>query len=394
MRESLSYATLVGLVAYSAIATDLYLPAIPAMVAELDASDPDGQLTLSIFMVGIGLGQLLFGPLSDYYGRLPVVTAGTLLFIAASLVCAAAINIDMLWLARLVQGIAASSGPVIARAMVRDRYHGNDAARVMSTLGAAMAVVPLVAPTLGSLLLVWIDWRATFVALGVFAVAVLLGLRGFSESAPAIGEGDIRILAVVRRFGTFLSDPRFLGYLLCGAASFAGIFAYLSTVSFFLYDVFAVKPANFGYAFAISVLGFMVGSLVSSALVHRLGPDRTMMLGCLLSLGGAMALVLLAQSPVLQTAALAGACWLVFFGIGLTFANASMGAVSLYPREAGAASAAYGFVHANLAAVVGLIAGDTYDGSLVPTALVMLGCALGAVVGLLMTLRFRVREEA
>ena len=135
--ETLTYITLVSLVAYAAIATDLYLPAIPYMIVDLGGTTSDGQLTLSVFMVGLALGQLVFGPLSDHFGRIPVVRAGTLLFLVTSVLCALAADFGVMWVMRGLQGMAAASGPVIARAIVRDRYEGNRAAQVMSTLSAA-----------------------------------------------------------------------------------------------------------------------------------------------------------------------------------------------------------------------------------------------------------------
>lgn len=375
MNERIAYATLVGLVAYSAVATDLYLPAIPAIVAEFSASEADGQLTLSMFMLGMAVGQLIFGPLSDYFGRMPVVIAGTIFFILTSIACALASSMELMWLARLVQGIAASSGPVIARAIVRDRYHGNRAAQVMSMLGAAMAVVPLIAPTLGSWILVLFDWRATYVALAVFALLVLWGLRRFEESAPAIGEGSIGILRVLRLFSTCLANRQFIGYQICGTASFSAILAYLSTVAFFMRDVFELPPQYFGYAFAVSVAGFMVGALLCSRLVLHLGMNTTLTTGIALSLLASFSQWLLAGAEDLHVTALAASSFMIFFGIGLTSANSAMGAVSLFPHTAGAASAVYGFVHSTSAAVVGYLAGQYYDGTLLPTASVMLICA-------------------
>ena len=165
MKERIAFATLVGLVAYAAVATDLYLPAIPAIIGEFGRSEADGQLTLSLFMVGIAVGQLIFGPLSDYYGRLPVVLAGTVLFMGTSIACALSPSMEFMWAARLAQGLAAASGPVIARAMVRDRYQGNRAAQVMSILAGAMAVIPLIAPTVGSWLLIISDFDFNSVVL-------------------------------------------------------------------------------------------------------------------------------------------------------------------------------------------------------------------------------------
>ena len=154
MPELISRLALIALVACSAVSTDLYLSGIPGLISELGASHADGQLTLSLFMVGFAFGQLLFGPLSDYYGRIPVVTAGLALYCIASLGCAIAPGMNLLLAARLVQGLGAASGPGIARAIVRDRYQARDAARVMAQLAAAMAVVPLVAPVISAVLVV------------------------------------------------------------------------------------------------------------------------------------------------------------------------------------------------------------------------------------------------
>lgn len=382
MNERIAYATLVGLVAYAAVATDLYLPALPAIVAEFGATEAQGQITLSLFMVGMAGGQLVFGPLSDYYGRLPVVVVGTLLFIATSVACALTTSMELMWLARLLQGLAAASGPVIARAIVRDRYQGNRAAQVMSMLGAAMAVVPLIAPTIGSWLLVFADWRATYLALAVFGIAVLLGLRQFQESAPAIGEGSIGILRVLGLFGTCLRNPRFVGYQICGTASYSSILAYLSTVSFFMIDVFALPPQYFGYAFAVSVAGFMVGALLCSRLVVHIGMDNTLALGMALTFGAAVGQWLFATTDTLHTEALAACSFTVFFGIGLTSANAAMGAVSLFPKVAGAASAIFGFMHAVIAAATGFLAGQLYDGTLLPTTSIMLASSALGLLGI------------
>ncbi len=382
MNERIAYATLVGLVAYAAVATDLYLPALPAIVSEFGATEAQGQMTLSLFMLGMAGGQLVFGPLSDYYGRLPVVVVGTLLFIATSAACALTTSMELMWLARLLQGLAAASGPVIARAIVRDRYQGNRAAQVMSMLGAAMAVVPLIAPTIGSWLLVFADWRATYLALAVFGIAVLLGLRQFQESAPAIGEGSIGILRVLGLFGTCLRNPRFIGYQICGTASYSSILAYLSTVSFFMIDVFALPPQYFGYAFAVSVAGFMVGALLCSRLVIHIGMDNTLALGMALTFGAAMGQWLFANADTLRTEALAACSFTLFFGIGLTSANAAMGAVSLFPQVAGAASAIFGFVHAVVAAATGFLAGQLYDGTLLPTTSIMFASSAVGLLGI------------
>ena len=206
---------MVGLVAYAAVATDLYLPAIPYMVSDLGATASQGQLTLSVFMVGLATGQLIFGPLSDQFGRLPVVRIGTLLFLITSLLCALVRSMELMWLTRGLQGIAAASGPVVARAIVRDRYEGNRASQVMSVLSGAMAVIPMIAPSLGVLILRFSAWPTVFVALACFALLILIALARFPESVER-GTERLTLSRVLRAFRSMLSTRAFLGYQMAG----------------------------------------------------------------------------------------------------------------------------------------------------------------------------------
>ena len=239
------------------------------MTADLGGSVSDGQLTLSIFMVGVAFGQVVFGPLSDHFGRLPVIRAGTAGFVAFSLISAFAWSMEYMWVARCLHGFAAASGPVVARAIIRDKYEGHRAAQMMAWTSASMATLPLIAPTLGAFIATQFGWRATFLALAVFALLPLAGLSAFDKS---YSEGNrsgakLTLMSVLRTFKDCLTDRRFLAYLVAGTLSFSALFIYLSTVSFFLSDVFDIPTAYFGLAFAISVVGFVIGSLASAQLV-------------------------------------------------------------------------------------------------------------------------------
>ena len=377
-----TFVTLVGLVAFAAIATDLYLPAIPYIIADLGATESQGQLTLSVFMVGLATGQLIFGPLSDQFGRLPVVRIGTVLFLVTSVLCALAWNMEMMWLMRGLQGVAAASGPVIARAIVRDRYEGNRASQVMSVLSGAMAVIPMVAPGIGALILGFSPWPGVFIALALFALLILLALVRFPESATLSVDDRLTFRRVFRAFGSMLSSRSFLGYQMAGSFSFAALFCYLSTVAYFLPDVFDVPTSLFGYAFALTVFGFMTGSLVNASLVMRYGMDITLRAGLVISLASAAGITLLAPVAKQYMPTLAFLSSTFFFGVGLTAANASMGAISLFRSQAGAASAVYGFTHALLASLVGALAGVLYAGRLLEPALILLTCSLLAISAL------------
>ena len=380
--ETLTYITLVSLVAYAAIATDLYLPAIPYMIVDLGGTTSDGQLTLSVFMVGLALGQLVFGPLSDHFGRIPVVKAGTLLFLVTSVLCALAADFGVMWAMRGLQGMAAASGPVIARAMVRDRYEGNRAAQVMSTLSAAMAIIPMIAPSIGALILQFAAWPAVFVALAAFAALVLAALSRLPETTSNTSNERLTLGMVLSSFSEMLRRPSFLGYQMAGSFSFAALFVYLSTVAFFLPDVFNIPTSLFGYAFALTVFGFMTGSLINARLVMRFGMDHTLKAGLTISLLAALLMVLLSANASAHLYAMAALSSIFFLGVGLTASNASMGAISQFANKAGSASAVYGFTHALLASAIGAVAGLLYQGRLLEPALIMLGCAMLAFSGL------------
>ena len=390
-RELLILATITGLLALIPVSTDLYLPAITAMSGELVATVSEGQLTLSLFMIGVALGQLFFGPLSDSFGRVPVVRAGCFVFIAFSLLNSLAWSIESMWVGRIFQGAAAASGAVIARAMIRDLYEGDRAAQIMALTSASMACIPLFAPTIGALIAVELGWRFTFVAQAIFATAVLLGLATFQETAKISNSDERQKLKLKDVFNSFkdcLSNPSFIGYQLSGTFSFCGVFVYISTVAFFLRDVFAVSTEYFGVVFAMTAAGFIIGSLSSSRLVLKWGQDRTLRRGafiCATSTTLALTSLTLSGSDPLLLAVIST---LFFFGVGLIAPNASMGAVSLYPHKAGAASAVYGSIHSVASAAVGALAGATYSGRMLEPIAIMFCCSLGALIGIFVLGRY------
>jgi DHA1 family bicyclomycin/chloramphenicol resistance-like MFS transporter len=325
------------------------------------------------------MAQLAYGPLSDRYGRRPVLLGGLAIYLLSSVACVLAPGIDALIAARFFQALGACAGPVLGRAIVRDIYGPVEAARVLAYLGGAMALAPMLGPMLGGFLTVWSGWRANFVLLAAFSALQLLAtallLQESNTRRDATATQPRRILANYRELAT---APRYLGYLLCFAASYAALFAFISGSSFVLIGVFGFSPQTFGASFGFAVSGYLAGTLIAARLASRLAPRRLVLSGT--------ALGTLAGSVMLLLAVVQAGAWgvllpmfLCMFGTGLVIPNAIAAALAPYPGMAGAASALMGFVQMALAAVVGVAVGHAFDGSAVPMALAVALCGWSAL---------------
>lgn len=375
--------TLVGMVAMTAVSTDLYLSGIPLIVAEFNATEADGQLTLGIFMLGISLGQLVYGPLSDFYGRKPVLYVGLIAYIIASFGCAVALSMEHLLLARLLQALAAASGPVLARAIVTDMYQAQDAARVMATLAASMALIPCIAPVFGSWMLYWFDWRMQFFALMLVGLLVLLCATSLPESRPRQAGERLNFGKITRQFGLSLRHPIFMGYCLIGGAQFGALFSWISMSSFVVIDQLGVRPVYFGYTFAVVVCGYLFGALASSRMVMRLGIDQVIMIGLLFGITSALLMLMLAVLSFYSLAwVLISACG-IFFSTGMMLSNAQVAAISVFPQSAGQASSIFGCIQTGLAAIVGSLATQWYDQTLMPLAMALTAMLALTTLGVL-----------
>lgn len=373
--------TLTALVAYGPVSTDLYLPSLPAM-QDAFATDIAGvQLTLTAFVWGFALAQLVYGPLSDRFGRRPVLLAGLVLFFVASLACLAATRIEELVAGRFLQALGACAGPVIGRAVVRDLYGPLDSGRMLAYMGTAMALVPAVAPSLGGVLEVAFGWRANFIALAVFGTLVLaLTWFGLPESLRERDPTATRPGRVVRNFATLLCHRVFLGCTLAVSAVFAGLFSFISGSPFVLIEVLGLAPDRFGLAFLVAVVGFMGGSFLSGRLLRRLGTPRLVTAGCALCLFGGVSMALLALAGVVSLAAILVPCWFYFSGAGLAVPVGFAAALAPFPRMAGSASSLLGFLQMGLGGAAGMAVGRFHDGTPWPMALAM---ALGGCLALL-----------
>ncbi|MBA1148017.1 multidrug effflux MFS transporter [Ectothiorhodospiraceae bacterium WFHF3C12] len=366
-----------SLVALGPLATDMYLPALPAMGQALGAGAGEMQLTLSVYMAGFAVAQLVCGPLSDRYGRKPVMLGGLGLFAAASIGCALAETVETILLMRLLQALGGATGPVLGRAAVRDIHEPARAAVIMSYVAMIMAVAPALAPTFGGVLLSTFGWPALFVFLAGYAVlaGAVLALALPEPLSPHLRQ-SVRVSALLRSYRIVLSDSGFRVYSLTNALVFGGVFAFLSGASFVLIDSMGVSAAHFGYYFAFIVVGYVSGSFAASRLSQRLGVDRLVLLGAAASAVGGAVMAALAWSQVYAVAAVIVPQMVYMFGVGLVLPQAMAGALAPFPERAGTASALFGFLQMTIASAMGVCVGQLHDGTSRMMALVIAGTGL------------------
>jgi DHA1 family bicyclomycin/chloramphenicol resistance-like MFS transporter len=373
--------TLIGLVAMMAVSTDLYLPAMPQLIDSLGASVSQGQLTLSVFLMGFAIGQLFYGNISDRHGRKPVIYLGLAIYLAGTLGCIFAFDINTLIAARFVQGLGGAAGPVLARAMVADSHDRAEAAKIMASIAGVMALVPAIAPVFGSWLLYLFEWRAHFVTLLIFGVLTLVGIARLQETLKTVSTEPLNLSSIFNQFPRCLSNSSFVGFTLCGGATYAAIFCYISTSSFIIIGLMGLAPEYFGYTFMVVVFGYMSGAMTSSRIVAKKGVIRVLALGQMVGLLAAMLLMTLAIFEVNRLIPLLIAFFMIFMASGLSLAVSQMGAISELPDAVGRASSVFGFLQIAFASLTGYVVGLFYNNTLLPTAIgvavVMLLSAFG-----------------
>lgn len=378
-----------GLVAALApLSIDMYLPSFPAIAQDLGATAAQIQLTLSVYILGFTLGQLAYGPMSDRFGRRPVLLSGICLYVAMSVLCATAPDAESLTLYRFFQAIGGGAGTVLSRAIIRDRYEGVIMAKVMSLMLTIILFAPMIAPVIGGYLLVWFGWRAVFwtlVGAGILAIGVVI--FGIKESLPPERRAAPGFAPVLRGYVTVLCHKKALGYILAGGVTFGALFAFLSGAPFVFIEYYGVAPEHLGFIFTLNVLGVMGGGWLNSRLVTTRGIREMMTMGVWLLFAGAIILFALIATDILGLwGAILG---IVFFTLPLNMinANAAAGTLEFFPHNAGTASAVVGAVRYGCGAISGVVVGLLHDGSAMPMAWVILGCSAISVFFLVTMIR-------
>ena len=381
-----------GLTAFGPLSMDLYLPAFPALAADLHATQAQVQLTLTADVVGLVVGQVVLGPLSDAWGRRRLLLGATVVCAVASLLCALAPSAAVLTAWRFVQGFSGGGGIVLARAVAADLTSGVAAARLFSLFMTLSSVAPIVAPVLGGVLLAWTgSWPVLFYLLAAINAGLATAIWLVVPESPPVGErhaGGLRQTG--RAFRDLLGDPVFLGYALTVAFAYASLFGYISGSSFALQEHYGLSATQFSAVFALNAAGMVVLGLLNARLVRRYPVRRLLVLGLVSSSVAAAVLVLAVTAGApLGLVAVLPPLFFVVATRGLVSSNATVLGVERGSRAAGSASAVLGACMFGGGVLVTPLVGLGPEGSPVPMALVVAGGAVAALVATLLLTRVR-----
>ncbi|HEV7907452.1 MAG TPA: Bcr/CflA family multidrug efflux MFS transporter [Pseudonocardiaceae bacterium] len=369
-----------ALTAFGPLSIDMYLPALPTIAVEYGTGASQVQLTLTSCVIGLAVGQLLAGPLSDTLGRRRPLLAGLAVYALASVLCSVAPSAEALTALRLVQGFGAAAGIVIARAVVRDMHSGVAAAKFFSMLMLVSGLAPILAPVLGGQLLSVTSWRGVFVVLTLIGVT-LLAVAAFAlpETLPAERRRSGGLGSTIRTFGRLMSNRAFLGYTLPGGLAFAALFAYVSGSSFVLQDLYGLSPQGFSAVFAVNSIGIVAMGQLNGRLVGRIATRKLLTTGLVLVAVAGVAL-LVSTSTGLGLVAFLPPLFVLVSSFGLVMPNSTALALATYPQAAGTASALLGTLQFILGGLAAPLVGLGGAGSAVPMAAVMAALGVLALV--------------
>ncbi|MEB1611111.1 Bcr/CflA family multidrug efflux MFS transporter [Xanthomonas campestris pv. campestris] len=383
-----------ALMSFASVSTDMYLPALPAIGRALHTSAAGIELTFSAFLVGFSLGQLLWGPISDRYGRRLPIAVGLVLFTLGSVGCALSTTVTQMMLWRVVQALGACVGPVLSRAMVRDLYGREQSARMLSTLILIMGVAPLLGPLLGGQVLAFWSWQGIFWILAGVGLLTLASITMLPESLPPSRRATTPLRHTFADYLQLLGDVRLMGYALAGGFFYAGAYAFIVGTPFVYIEYYHVSPQAYGWLFGLNIAGMMAANFANGRLLRRFGSERLFRTGTWILAGSG---IVLAVNARFGWGGLAGLVVPIFFYMsmnGLIVANSVAGALSSFADRAGAASSLLGAIHYGSGILIAAMLGWFSDGSPWTMAWIMGLAGLGCLATSVIATRIRMRHPA
>lgn len=377
--KRVSLPLLVAATASGPLALNIFMPAMPAVAEYYHSPYGQVQLTLSLFFIGLAFGQVVYGPLSDRFGRRPIMILGLALFTAASLLCIVAPTVEILIVSRAAQGFGGCAGMVLSRAVIGDVASRERSAALIAYVTMAMVVVPMVSPATGGLLADWFDWHAIFMLVAAYGAIVLVWLF-FAQVETKHDRQSIAPGVILGNYGRLLANPEFRHYAATGALGTAGFFAFLGAAPYLVIEIMGRPPTEFGLFFFAPASCYILGNFVSARFARRFGIDRLIRIGTLVTLFGATSMLIGGFAGMLTPWALFIPMMFFAFGNGLTIANSAAGAISAIPTIGGTASGLAGFLQMLLGAGSSVVTGSLVRDDQTPIAAVMFTVAAAAAL--------------
>ncbi|MDW6020708.1 multidrug effflux MFS transporter [Mesorhizobium sp. BAC0120] len=394
-RKFLRNAVVLGLLsAIGPFAIDMYLPALPSIGEDLQAGTAAVQMSLLIFFLSMGFGQIIVGPISDMIGRKVPLYGGLLLFIIGGIGSALAPSVEWLITFRFIQGLGACAGMAVPRAIVRDLHTGTDAARLMSLLMLVFSISPILAPLTGSVIIETVGWRAVFWAVtGAAVIGVILIATSLEETRPATERAGSSLGKALAGYRFLMGDGNFLGLTLIAGFGISSFFVYLSTSSFILIDYYGLSPTVYSVFFSINAIAFFSMSQLTGALTERFGLKRVVRAAVTAYATTMVVLLAVMASGIESLAVMASLLFIGYGFLGLVIPTTSVLAMEDHGEIAGTASALMGTLHFATGVVAMAVASLFFNGKPLPMVAGIAGCAVIAFLFAQVTLgRRRVAE--
>lgn len=365
------------LAALGALSTSIYVPSLPDLAPALHADPALVQVTMTAFLLGFAVMQLVYGPLSDVKGRRPALLIGLSIFVIGNLVCTTATSIELLILGRVLQAVGACVGPVVARAVVRDAFGIAGAATVMASVAAGIALAPAISPTLGGILHTYFGWQANFALLTVLGAGLLFIIwRYLPETNPQKGVHVFTLSVMLSSFGELGRNRAFMTYNVAISMGYAAMFAYITASPFLFIGLFHLSPAQFGQLTAVNALGFMGGSIIARRMTDSWSNASLARFATIISIVGASWLLVQAEAEILTVPGVVSGIFTFLFGLGILMPAAFAGSIAAAPHLAGAGSGLVGFSQMAASAVLSYLVAHINRADQVPLMMIIAVAAL------------------
>lgn len=362
------------LVSFGPLSVDLYVPSMPEIGRVMQAGSGQVQLTISLYLVGFAIGQIVYGPISDRFGRKPAIVGAFTLYGIATLICLFAPNIETILLGRLLQGLGVSGSSVVARAVVRDLFEGARASLQFSIMNMFMGLMPIFAPLMGGVLATYTGWHAVFVfqfCAGCATACAVLFCLAESRHGAALAPREL-----VHNYGVIARNPAFLANMSIGALAYSGLFAWITGSPFVLQTLVGLSPLGFSICYAAACSGFIVGGWLGTRLVVSHGLNAMAGTGASFCCIAGLCIVAAALANVALSITLTLSMAVYFVGLAILLAQSTAAALMPFPKQAGTASSLLGFAQQVAGAVMGVLVGNTLGGTALPMAgfVALAGC--------------------